>query len=314
MLGVDVLSGEHYWHERRFWAMGSPAHLIVGGAHEPLVDWAMAEVERLEQCWSRFRPDSELSRLSAHPGTWVPVSDDLLAALSRATQLWEWTAGAFDPTVLPALEALGYDRTFAAVDRAAAGPVCTVAAPGWGVVEIDEGAKVVRVPAGVRLDLGGLGKGLAADLVADGLVARGAMSALVSVGGDIRTAGALPTPGWLVPIQDPFDTAATWDEALLGAEAVVTSTSLIRRWERGGQLLHHIIDPLSGSPTDTGIVAVVARGPHAWWTEGLAKSAMVLGEAGAEALLAGSGVEATLFRADRSVRRVGAEEAQCSPS
>lgn len=309
-----MLSAEPYWHERRFRAMGSEAHLIVGGAHAPLVDWAVAEVERLEQCWSRFRADSELSRLVARPGTAVPVSRDLLMALTRATRLWEWTAGAFDPTVRVALEGLGYDRSFATVDRASAAPVEPVPAPGWAAVEVDEGSGTVRVPPGVGIDLGGLGKGLAADLVAEGLVLRGAVSALVGLGGDIRTAGEVPDGGWRVPIQDPFDADATWSDAVLGAEAIVTSTSLMRRWERAGQALHHIIDPLSGRPTDTGVAAVVARGADACWAEGLAKSVMVLGAPAAEVLLSGSGVEATLFGADRSISTVGEREARCSPS
>jgi thiamine biosynthesis lipoprotein len=309
-----VLTSEPYWHERRFRAMGSPAHLIVGGAHAPLVDWAVAEIERLEQCWSRFRTDSALSRLVARPGPAVPVSRDLLTALTRATRLWEWTAGAFDPTVLGPLEALGYDRSFATVDPAAAVPVRPVPAPGWGAVEVDEDAGTVRVPPGVGIDLGGVGKGLAADLVAEGLVLRGAASALVGLGGDIRTAGEVPEGGWRVPIEDPFDEHVTWSDAVLGTEAIVTSTSLMRRWQRGGRTLHHIIDPLSGCPTDTEVVAVVARGADAWWAEGLAKSVMVLGASAAEVLLSGSGVEATLFGADRSVRTVGQEEARCSPS
>jgi thiamine biosynthesis lipoprotein len=312
VLRVQVLSATPYWHEREFRAMGSPAHLIVGGAHEPLVDWAVAEVERLEQSWSRFRPDSELSRLAGHAGAWRPVSAELMAALARARRLWEHTAGAFDPTVLAALEAMGYDRTFAAVARdAGALERPPVPAPGFDRVEIDEGASAVRLPPGVRLDLGGIGKGLAADLVAEGLVLRGAASVLVGLGGDVRTAGHVPDGGWRVPVLDPFDETATWSEAVLGAEAIVTSTSLLRSWRRGGQALHHIVDPLTGSPTDTGVVAVVARGGSAWWAEGLAKAAMVLGEAGADALLDGTDVGATLFRADGSSVTIGVADAPC---
>jgi thiamine biosynthesis lipoprotein len=295
--------------------MGSSAHLIVGGAHEPLLDWAVAEVERLEQCWSRFRPDSELCLLAAGAGGWRPVSRDLLQALTRARRLWEWTAGAFDATVREALEALGYDRTFPAVDPDGdADGAVPVPAPGFGAVEIDEAAQAVRVPAGLGLDLGGLGKGLAADLLAEGLVLRGAASALVGLGGDLRAAGEPPAGGWQVPVLDPFDDAATWSQATLGTDAIVTSTSLMRRWHRGGQPLHHIVDPITGSPSDTGVVAVVARAGEAWWAEGMAKAVMVLGEDAAPLLLEGSGVEATLFRADRSTRTIGDVEVLCSQS
>lgn len=314
MHGVEVLSAAPYWSERRFRAMGTTAHLIVGAAHEPLLEWAEAEVERLEQCWSRFRPDSELCRLAARPGEWVPVSTDLLAALARARQLWAHTAGAFDPTVLTALEALGYDCTFSAIDHADERPLPRpAAARGFGAVELDVDRSAARIASGVRVDLGGLGKGLAADLVAEGLVQRGASSALVGLGGDIRTAGEVPEGGWRVPVEDPFDDAEVWSEQVLGAEAVVTSTSLIRRWRRGGRPVHHIVDPVDGAPADSGVVAVVARGASAWWAEGLAKAAIVLGEAAAPALLAGTGVRATLFRSDRTAVTFDEEGALCSP-
>lgn len=310
-----MLSLRPYWSEVRFRAMGSTAHLIVGDAHEQLLDWAVAEIERLEQCWSRFRPDSELCALNARPGEWVRVSTDLLGALTRARRLWQQTAGSFDPTVLGALEALGYDRTFDAVaDRCEGSVPGPVPAPGFGRVELDEDASAARLEPGVRIDLGGIGKGLAADLVADGLVLRGASSALVGLGGDIRAAGSPPEGGWRVPVQDPFDAMVCWTESILHSEAIVTSTSLMRRWTRGARTVHHIVDPIDGAPTSTGIVAVVAQGAEAWWAEGLAKAAMVVGEEGAPSLLDGTNVQATLFRADRSAVTIDGSGVLCSPS
>lgn len=303
-----------HWREARFRAMGSGAHLQVGGGTGPLLSWARAEVERLEACWSRFRPTSELSRLNACPGTWVPVSSDLLLALRRAHRLWEHTAGAFDPTILPSLRALGYDRTFRAMARTGSAAPHGLRATGWSTVEVDEAGPAVRLPDGCALDLGGLGKGLAADLVAEGLVARGATSALVSLGGDIRTAGAVPVGGWRIPVLDPLAPSSTWREAVLGEEAIVTSTTLLRRWERGGRLLHHLLDPLTGEPADSGIVAAVVRAPEAWWAEGLAKAAIVLGRGAGAPLLEGSGASATLFGGDGTTTTVGLEGVACSPS
>lgn len=293
--------------------MGSSAHLIVGGADDPLVQWAVDEVERLEACWSRFRPCSEVSRVTANAGRWVPVSEDLLRILVRARSLWEHTAGAFDPTVLSALRALGYDRTFSAVDlRSDSAVEPPDPAPGFEAVELDEDGRAVRLAPGAGLDLGGLGKGLAADLVVEGLLLRGASSALAGLGGDIRVAGTAPDGGWRIPVLDPFDSTAVWREVVLDNAAVVTSTSLIRRWSKGGRELHHIVDPLSGLPSDAGVAAVVAQGPEAWWAEGLAKAAMVLGEAAAPTLFHGTGVTATLFRDDRTAVEVS-DEVTCSP-
>ncbi len=312
MLWLEVLTEATPWRQRQFRAMGSSANLIVGGAEDPLVDWAVAEVERLEQCWSRFRPHSELSRLAARSGEWVSVSRELLLALVRARRLWEVTAGAFDPTVLRSLEALGYDQTFTAVESTAASPVRPIQAPGFEAVEIDDRAQAVRLPADLHLDLGGLGKGLAADLVAEGLLLRGASSALVGLGGDIRTAGEVPDGGWQIPIEDPCTEGAVWCSAVLRDEAIVTSTSLMRRWRRGDQDLHHIVDPITGLPTDTGVAAVVARGAEAWWAEGLAKAVMILGEPAAESLLEGTGVEATIFRVDGTCVPVHGRGVLCS--
>ncbi|MEQ1785708.1 MAG: FAD:protein FMN transferase, partial [Acidimicrobiales bacterium] len=315
VLGLDVLIEDPHWREHRGWAMGSPSHLIVGGGDEPLVEWAVGELERLEQCWSRFRPDSELSQLVARAGTWVSISTELLGALTRARQLWERTAGAFDPTVGAALRSLGYDRSFSAIDRSDAGPWSAPApAPGFAAVELDEDRSAARAPEGTELDLGGLGKGLAADWVTEGLVERGAAAALVGLGGDIRTAGTVPDGGWVIPVLDPFAGEVVWREEVLAAEAVVTSTSLIRSWTRGGRTVHHILDPLTGQPSDTGVAAVVARGRQAWWAEGLAKAAMIVGEACAPSMLHGTGVSAVLFRTDGSTTEVGDAEALCSPS
>ena len=243
----------------------------------------------------------------------MEVSPDLLLALSRARWLWELTAGAFDATVLPALEALGYDRTFADVARDGPPVDHAPTAPGFDRVEIDAASSAVRLGPGVRIDLGGVGKGLAADLVAEGIVLRGASSALVELGGDVRTAGEVLEGGWQIPVLDPFDATSTWSHASLGSEAIVTCTSLIRRWRRGRQELHHIVDPLTGMPTDVGVVAVVARGQEAWLAEGLAKATMVVGESGANALLADTGVSAEVFRADRSSVAIGGASVLCSP-
>ena len=123
----------------------------------------------------------------------------------------------------------------------------------------------------------------------------------------------MPDGGWRIPVLDPFDAEHVWREVVLDTDAVVTSTSLLRQWSRGGRELHHIIDPLDGMPTDAGVVAVVAQGPEAWWAEGLAKAAMVLGTTAAPTLFQGTGVTATLFREDRTVIDVRDEAMTCSP-
>jgi len=302
-----------YWIERRFRAMGSNAHLLVGDADEKVVDWASRELERLEQCWSRFRPDSELSRLNAAAGTWVEVSPTLAGALGCAAELWEATEGAFDPTVLGALERSGYDRSFESVapsgpDVAPPSPV-----PGFGAVDRDESA--VRLPVGTGLDLGGLGKGLAADLVAEGLVDRGARTALVSLGGDVRACGEPPEPaGWSIPVEDPFTDARTLFEHRLTDGALVTSTRLMRTWSRGGRRYHHIFDPATGAPAERGVAAVVVHATRAFWAEGLAKAALVVGPDDGASLIERSGAAGWIFCDGGSTVVTAREVLGCSPS
>ncbi|MCU1378488.1 MAG: thiamine biosynthesis lipoprotein ApbE [Acidimicrobiales bacterium] len=298
-----------YWQERQAHAMGSGAHLIIGGGDDELAEWSLDELARLERCWSRFRPDSDLCSLNDAAGRWTAVSSTLLLAIERAEALWRATGGAFDPTVLDALERAGYDRTFELVSSSSEPVPFPAPAPGFGLLEIDYEAGAVRAPDGVTIDLSGIGKGLAADLVAEGLVERGAVSALVSVGGDIRTAGTPPEDGWRIPVEDPFVDGVTRFEHILHGGALVTSTRMIRRWHRAGVEQHHIIDPDTGAPADSGVAAVVAAGDEAWWAEGVAKAALVRGAASGGELLRRCGLTGWLFGADGDVVTVVPDDA-----
>ena len=287
--------------------MGSTAEVVVDAEAEGLLDWAELEVARLEQCLSRFRPDSELSRLNRSAEERVVVSRTLALALDEAARLATATHGRFDPTVLDALEQAGYDRSFELLDLDALaatpqGPGAPV--PGFGLVELDLDGPTVRRPPGLHLDLGGVGKGLAADLVAEGLVAQGAGSALVAMGGDVRVAGEPPDGGWPVPVEDPRHGSA--DGRVLGVHhlhsgGLVTSTRRFRCWSRAGTPAHHLIDPATGRPSVSDLAAVIASAPRAGWAEGVAKAALVGGSSVAPALLARTGVRAVLVTIDGSL-------------
>jgi thiamine biosynthesis lipoprotein len=306
MIPLDIRDA--HWTEKVVRAMGSTAHLVVGDAPDGVVDWACAELERLEQCWSRFRPDSELARLNANTGTWTRVSTPMLLALSCAADLHAATRGRFDPTILDALERAGYDRTFASLEIDAPGPPpAATAAPGFASIELDAEGSRARLPAGTRVDLGGIGKGLAADLVARGLVERGARSVIVGLGGDLRARGEPPPQGpWDVPVMDPFDDERVAFRFPLAHGALVTSTTRIRTWTRGGRRYHHLIDPASGDSARSGLAAAVVHGRDAWWSEGIAKAAVVAGAEAGAALVHDAGVRAWLFGDDGSVYECGA--------
>jgi thiamine biosynthesis lipoprotein len=307
--GIEVpltdARADGYWIERRSRAMGTTTHVVIGDAPAGLDAWAFAEIERLEQCWTRFRPDSELAHLHERAGDWVDVSASMLLALTCARDLHLYTNGLFDPTILDALERAGYDRTFEEVIRkhewVSDGP--PLAAPGF---EIDVDAARARVPRGERIDLGGVGKGLAADLVTLGLVDRGARSALVSLGGDMRARGEAPDGAWRVPVEDPLDASRTAFVHPVADAALVSSTRRIRMWKRGGQDVHHIIDPRTGASSSTPVVAVVAEALDAWWAEGVAKAIVVAGVDEGVVLARATGVHAWLFLEDGEVIEAGA--------
>ena len=289
-------------------AMGTTAELMIVGGETSLLEWAVARLASLEASWSRFRPDSDLGRLQECAGAGpAAASPDLIDAVGRALSLWYVTDGLFDPTVRRALEAIGYDRTFREVT--ATGPALVDLprpAPGCVGLRVDRERGTITVPEDVYLDLGGLGKGLAADVVATGLVERGAVGACVGMGGDIRVAGMAPDGGpWNIRVEDPFD-SGTFCTRTLGDDAIVTSTTRFRRWSRGGRTLHHIIDPTTGSPADRGVSAVVAQADEAWWAEGVAKAALVAGLDAGFALLNRLGVAAVLFDSEGGHRCTGA--------
>jgi thiamine biosynthesis lipoprotein len=284
--------------------MGSTAEVVVfGPASEQLATWAMAEIERLEACWSRFQAASELCALNRQAGRPVPISVTLWAAIDAAATAWRVTEGRFDPTILAALVSLGYDRTFAAVALDRSGPPHAAAVAGFGQVELDPTSRQVTLPRGVGLDLGGIGKGLAADLVVDELLARGARSVSVSLGGDVRVAGEGPHADgcWLVPVLSPSDDVELGVFPLVD-DALVQSTTCIRSWRAGGRVLHHLIDPRTGWPADTGVMAVVVTGPRAAEAEAFAKAALVAGPEAGPALLEGAGLDGWFITADGRVQ------------
>lgn len=279
--------------------MGTTAELmIIGGPGELLAQWAATRLTELETAWSRFLPESELCRLGEKAGAGpVPVSAETLEVIGRALSLWYVTRGGFDPTIRRALEHSGYDRTFRLVAPTGPAPaVSPVPAPGCEGIRIDRVHSTISLPAGVTLDLGGIGKGMAADLIATGLVERGAAGACVSLGGDVRVAGrGLDGGPWEIEVEDPFDSSQVLCRRTLVDSAIVTSTTRFRRWMRGDTLMHHIIDPATGAAADRGVTAVVAIGDAAWWAEGVAKAALVAGVADGLALLERLGVAAVMI-------------------
>jgi len=224
---------------------------------------AQAEVAACEGELSRFDPASDLSRLNASAGEWVSVGPRLLETLRLAVAAREDTAGRFDPTVLPALVAAGYDRSFELLEERPA-----TRADGWragSAIELDEARGRARLEPGTAVDLGGIGKGYAARRALDAMLAAAPDLAggLVDLGGDIAVRGETPDGGpWRIAVADPRRPGETLAVLALAAGGVATSGRDARRFGPSGSL-HHLIDPETGEPAFAGPLTVTVAASDA---------------------------------------------------
>ena len=235
-------------------ALGCSVRVIVTrpdrlAAAKAAVDRCLREIDVAA---SRFREDSELSRLNAAPEREARISPLLALAIGEALRGARLSDGAVDPTIGVAVRLAGYNTDFGSVPAQGMPIELTVQrVPGWQAVQFDQSNRTVRLPRGVELDLGATAKALASDLAAAAaLEAADAGGVLVSLGGDIAVAGESPEGGWPVQISEDSGAPIHKGEEVIAIKAggIATSSTTVRRWMRGGVLLHHIIDPATGLP------------------------------------------------------------------
>jgi len=256
----------------------------------------------IDDACNRFRADSEISLLNRRSGESIEVSATFELALDAAFRASAMTDGLCDPTVLPALLALGYDRDYDDLD--ARGDVLVgdlVPAPGVGAVTWDRSTHRVTLATGCQIDLGASAKALAADLVAEDVAIRGGV--VVEIGGDVALRGRGPDGPWAVGVGDSL--VITGREPRISFEGgVATSSTTARTWRAGGHLVNHLVDPRTGS---------FARGPYATATvaardcvsaNAFATAALLWGE-DAGYHVAQAGLSARLVRHDGSIEFVG---------
>ncbi len=283
MTAVSTITGRMATtDEVRFTAMGSDAHVVVvdpsDAVRRDALRVAGERIEQLEARWSRFRPTSEISRLNELRGVPVVVSHDTYRLIEHAVKACDFTGGRYDPTVLDAIVALGYNRDFAEV-RAAPSAIGSLGqpAPGCAGVRLDPYVRSVGLGVGVGFDPGGIGKGLAADIVVEELRACGLAGAMVNLGGDVAVDGQAPTDdGWIVGIEDPCDASRIIARVTLESGGVCTSSSVRRAWrDVNGRTLHHLVDPRDGQPLESSLRSVTIVAGAAWWAEATAKAYFV---------------------------------------
>lgn len=288
-------------------ALGTTARVLISDVHQlaPALREADRVIAEVDDLASRFRPDSELSRVNSDPRPEVCVSDGLAGLLAEALFWSRATDGLLDPTVGAALLAAGYDRDFSQLGEHARAPAApSTPAPGWHQVRL-EGTVLAR-PPGVLLDLGATAKASAADRAGSRAGAATGTACLVSLGGDIATAGTVPAGGWTVRVGD--DHRGGGEEpgqtVSLLARGMATSSTAVRRWFRQGTAMHHLIDPRTGRPAQGRWRTATVVADTCLQANALSTAALVGGD-GAEVLLRRFGAAARLVAVDGRVVHQG---------
>lgn len=267
----------------RWRAMGVDCAVVTRTPSDPA--WWEAQVEHYEQVFSRFRPDSELSRLNKTRS--MAVSADLQELLLAAIAQAHVTHGLVVPHLGSTLVALGYDRTFAAVESAAASVDYPLLAD-WRAIVVR--GRQVTLPPGAQLDLNGYAKGWIAQRLAE---RAGAAAVLVEIGGEVACI-APETDPWYVAVDHPSDPEPLALVAI-AAGTVATSSVCERRWQRGGSVVHHIVDPRTGAPAQTDVRTATVITRDGIDAEVAAKVVLILGAAAGSRWLSERGLPGLLY-------------------
>jgi len=289
--------------QRDFRIMGCQAHIVLHGGTDEMLDRAQERLRELESLWSRFVDDSDITRANRAEGRPVVVHEDTLAVISRALDAWRQTEGRFDITMLPALLEHGY--THSATTNVAAPSVPGTRVGQSALVTVDYVQSTLTVPATTAIDLGGIGKGFAADIVAEELIEAGALGALVNVGGDLVVLGRPSNDiSWYLGIEDPSSPPNHVSLLRLDSGGVATSGTTVKKWSTSdGGTAHHLIDPTQAKPSTTTLLTATVIAADAATAEAFATAAMMLDGAAAVAMLDNVGLAGLVVDASGEVWR-----------
>jgi FAD:protein FMN transferase len=277
-------------HTLSFRAMNTSILLAAEGQ-----GWAQAGlraarmfIHASERRFSRFLSRSELSRLNHAAGEWVNVSADLLELLEQSLAFYYQTGGLFDPSILPDLKRIGYDRSLDEVRaRGDDSALASTRTPRPALVdmELDLTRRRVRLPHGMEIDLGGIAKGWIAGKAAE-LLCTFTEAGAVNAGGDMLFFGQrTEEKDWAVYIENPSDPSETLSVLSVASGAVATSSVAKRAWTQNGQARHHLIDPRTGEPAQTDWLSVTVTAPSLLTAEVYAKVLLIGGRSHADELL-----------------------------
>lgn len=264
----------------------------------PVYKWFQA----IEDTCSRFREDSELSKLNKQIGKEVEVSRNMLIILKEAERFYKETDGMFNPGILSAIENSGYSQSIEHIrgQQVELSPPLAAAAIKLPAYSLNEDHQSVLLTS--RIDLGGIAKGWVIDRAAEELEKLG--FGFINVGGDIRIFGKLPRP-LNVGIESPFDSSSMISSIHVETGALATSTSMKRRWLVQEKWNHHLIDPKTGKPSKSKIVSATVTAPTAVEADVWAKTILLIGEEKAKELLNKKGTKAVLINQSSDIWRGG---------
>ena len=257
--------------EARWRGMGADVHVIING--DPLLmRFVRRQLDQLENKWSRFLPYSEITKLNNSTGAPFEVSPETAELIVHALEGYRITNGMFDPTILGDLLRLGYHTSFVALEDADAPEVVSELKRGASDIKVN--GNQITLPLGAGFDPGGIGKGFAADLIAEEVMKRGASGVLINVGGDIRVMGKSPEGGgWKIDITDHNNNVI--ECVVLSHGAIATSTTMKRTWSHEDHVVHHLIDPALGINADTHVMLASVITAQCWQAEILTKALMI---------------------------------------
>jgi FAD:protein FMN transferase len=256
-----------------------------------------------ERRFTRFSEDSELSALNRSAGKRFKASPDLFSVVALTRRFFHLTRGLFDPSILPDLKRVGYDRSMDVLRKLGPSPLLeTLLAnehPSFSEMDLDESDQTILLPSGMALDLGGIAKGWIAEQAAN-ILSGYATACAVDAGGDMYLVG-LPDgmEKWPVALEDPLQPENTLTTVMVDPGAIATSTITKRVWQQGGKNRHHIIDPRTGEPAVSDWISVTVIAPHAYEAEVFAKALLIAGPQEAEEIVRHSGVPFTYLAVDQ---------------
>ncbi len=275
------------YNDIHFQAMNTEVNAWLWHPDAGIAQRTLRDVERFfheaHRRFTRFEASSELSALNASAGKPFTASRQMFEVVDLAVKYAALTDGWFNPTIIGALEAAGYDRTFEAINNAHdQRPAIVSAVSAASAIRLNAQQRTITLPKGARIDLGGIAKGWTVQKAAERLAIYG--PCLVDAGGDMMTFGAVPgSSSWSIEVADPLDRESDVMTLHLRDQAVATSGIDRRRWQHNGAWQHHLIDPHTGRPSDSDLLTTTVIAPTTVEAEVYAKTVFLLGsQAGLE--------------------------------